>query len=45
VLGVFLTLAGREHLMAAMKLGASADAIAELLVAVQRLGDGGSDTI
>jgi hypothetical protein len=43
VLGVFLALAGREHLMAAMKLEASVDAIADLLAAVRRLGDGGGD--
>ena len=41
VLGEFLALAGREHLMAAMKLEASADAIADLLAAVRRLGGGG----
>jgi hypothetical protein len=40
---VFLALAGREHLMAAMKLEASVDAIADLLAAVRRLGDGGGD--
>lgn len=40
VLGAFLALTGRENSMAAMKLEASVDAIADLLAAVQRLGDG-----
>lgn len=39
VLGTFLALAGREHLMVAIKLGAAEDAIADLLDAVRRLGE------
>lgn len=39
VLGTFLALAGREHLMVAIKLGAAEDAIADLLDTVRRLGE------
>jgi hypothetical protein len=43
VLGTFLAMAGREELMAAVKLVAAEQAIAELLEAVRRLGGEGID--
>jgi hypothetical protein len=38
VLGTFLAMAGREHLMVAIKLAAAEDAISDLLDAVRQLG-------
>ncbi|WP_234450871.1 MULTISPECIES: hypothetical protein [unclassified Paracoccus (in: a-proteobacteria)] len=44
VLGTFLALAGRQDLMAAMKLAAAEHAVEELLMAVRKLrADGGPD--
>lgn len=40
VLGTFLTVAGRDDLMASTNLVAAEEAILDLLAAVRRLGDG-----
>lgn len=40
VLGTFLSMAGREDLLVAIKLAAAEDAIADLLDAVRQLGGG-----